>query len=96
AQSAPLPFPFTASVEWHERIDPPTAMLEHLFTGLRLVRQGVREADFQARFGVALGEVFGAPLRRLRDQGLLRCEEATWRLTDSARLISNRVFAALL
>ncbi len=96
AQSAPLPFPFTASVEWHERIDPPTAMLEHLFTGLRLVRQGVREADFQARFGVALGEAFGAPLQQLRDQGLLRYEDATWRLTDSARLISNRVFAALL
>lgn len=96
AQEAPMPFPFTASVEWHERIDPPTAMLEHLFTGLRLVRQGVRESEFQARFGVALSDVFGAQLQKLRDQGLLCYENDTWRLTPSARLISNRVFAALL
>jgi oxygen-independent coproporphyrinogen-3 oxidase len=96
AQDAPLPFPFTASVEWHERIDAQTAMLEHLFTGLRLVRQGVRDSEFKARFGVALSEVFGEPFAKLRAQGLLQHEGDAWRLSRSARLISNRVFAALL
>ncbi len=96
AQDAPLPFPFTASVEWHECIDAQTAMLEHLFTGLRLVRQGVRDSEFRARFGIALSEVFGEPLAKLRAQGLLQHEGDTWRLSRSARLISNRVFAALL
>jgi oxygen-independent coproporphyrinogen-3 oxidase len=96
AQDAPLPFPFTASVEWHERIDAQTAMLEHLFTGLRLVRHGVRDSEFKARFGVALLDVFGAPFAKLRAQGLLECDGETWRLSRSARLISNRVFAALL
>jgi oxygen-independent coproporphyrinogen-3 oxidase len=96
AQDAPLPFPFTASVEWHERIDAQTAMLEHLFTGLRLVRQGVRDSEFKARFGVALSEVFGEPFAKLRTQGLLQHEGDAWRLSRSARLISNRVFAALL
>ncbi len=96
AQRAPMPFPFTASVEWHEQIDKPTAMLEHLLTGLRLVRQGVCESEFQARFGVGLLEVFGTPFQRLCQQGLLEREGETWRLTASARLISNRVFAALL
>jgi oxygen-independent coproporphyrinogen-3 oxidase len=96
AQDAPLPFPFTASVEWHERIDAQTAMLEHLFTGLRLVRQGVRDSEFKARFGVALSEVFSEPFAKLRAQGLLQHEGDAWRLSRSARLISNRVFAALL
>jgi oxygen-independent coproporphyrinogen-3 oxidase len=96
AQDAPLPFPFTASVEWHERIDAQTAMLEHLFTGLRLVRQGVRDSEFRARFGVSLSEVFGEPFAKLRAQGLLQHEGDAWRLSRSARLISNRVFAALL
>ncbi|MCS6871960.1 MAG: radical SAM family heme chaperone HemW [Anaerolineae bacterium] len=96
AQSAPLPFPFTASVEWHEVIDTQTAMLEHLLTGLRLVRDGVRESEFEARFGVSLLDIFGKPFERLRAQGLLQREGETWRLTSSARLISNRVFTALL
>lgn len=94
-QSAPLPFPFTAAVEAHEHIDTQTAMLEHLFTGLRLVRQGVRDSEFTARFGVSLLEQFGRPFAMLRDQGLLRQDGDVWRLTDAARLISNRVFAAL-
>ncbi len=96
AQDAPLPFPFTASVEWHEHIDAQTAMLEHLFTGLRLVRRGVRDSEFRARFGVALSEVFGEPFAKLRAQGLLQHDGDAWRLSRSARLISNRVFAALL
>ncbi len=94
-QGAPLPFPFTAAVEAHEHIDAHTAMLEHLFTGLRLVRQGVRDSEFTARFGVSLLEQFGSAFTRLRDQGLLHQEGDVWRLTDAARLISNRVFAAL-
>jgi oxygen-independent coproporphyrinogen-3 oxidase len=95
-QEQPLPFPFTAAVEWHETIDAPTAMLEHLFTGLRLVQHGVRDSEFRARFGVSLLDVFGEPFARLRAQGLLCHEGEAWRLTRSARLISNRVFAALL
>lgn len=94
-QSAPLPFPFTAAVDTYEVIDAQTAMLEHLFTGLRLVRQGVRDSEFRARFGVSLLAQFGRPFARLRDQGLLHQEGDVWRLTDAARLISNRVFAAL-
>lgn len=96
AQDAPLPFPFTAAVEWHEHIDAQTAMLEHLFTGLRLVRQGVRDSAFKARFGVSLLDVFGEPFAKLSAQGLLQHDGEHWRLSRAARLISNRVFAALL
>ena len=45
-----------------EAIDRRLAMGETMMLGLRLVREGVADARFQARFGVGLEEAFGAEI----------------------------------
>ncbi|GAB4545418.1 MAG: radical SAM family heme chaperone HemW [Anaerolineae bacterium] len=92
---ANTPYPLTATVEHYEAISPAAAMLEYLFTGLRLVRDGVRYSDFAARFGVTLESVYGAALETLLGQGLLISEGDVLKIAPQARLISNRIFYAL-
>lgn len=53
-----------------ERLTPAQEMLEALFLGLRL-SEGVQRGAFQARFGVALEDRFGALIDRLVGEGLL-------------------------
>jgi oxygen-independent coproporphyrinogen-3 oxidase len=89
-------FPLTDSVAYSESIDHPTAMAEHMLTGLRLVQQGVNVEGFRQRFGVSLDEVYGRAIERLTRDGLLRREAGHVRLTPAARLISNRVFVQFI
>ncbi|MCS7179212.1 MAG: radical SAM family heme chaperone HemW [Anaerolineae bacterium] len=66
-------------------------MGETMLMGLRLM-EGVSDARFRARFGVGLGEAFGAELTRLAAQGLLEWDGKTARLTPRGRLLGNWVF----
>ncbi|MGE5708426.1 MAG: radical SAM family heme chaperone HemW [Bacteroidota bacterium] len=86
----PLPrFPDAALTKEEE-------MQEFLFLGLRLLREGVSEEEFQARFGVSLDEVFGAAIADLLSKGLLLREGLRIRLAPQALLIANEVFLAFV
>jgi len=95
-QTERRPFPLTAAVETWEAIDPPTQMMENLFTGLRRVKTGVNDAEFTARFGQSLDSVYGQQIERLIRRGLLVRVDGWLRLTPAARLISNAVFRELM
>jgi oxygen-independent coproporphyrinogen-3 oxidase len=86
------PFPFSAATVQTIPVNRETAMGETMMLGLRLVREGVREAEFRARFGLSLGERYRRPLRHLKALGLVEWDETGARLTRAGRLLGNRVF----
>jgi oxygen-independent coproporphyrinogen-3 oxidase len=91
-QDTALPFPMTPSVEHSEPVDSSAAMAEHMMTGLRLIHEGVSRCGFAERFGLSIDQVYGEALDRLTSAGLLYSVGDSIRLTDQARLLSNRVF----
>ncbi|NUP98921.1 MAG: radical SAM family heme chaperone HemW [Armatimonadetes bacterium] len=64
---------------------------ETMYLGLRLL-DGVRDAEFAARYGEPPGHWFGAELARLTQRGLLVHESSAWRLTRLGTLLANQVF----
>jgi len=78
-----------------EEIDPATARAEHMMLGLRLLREGVSAADFEARFGVSLAGQFeaaiAAGLRRQLLEWVDSPAEARLRLTRAGRFLANQV-----
>ncbi len=86
-------FPFSPAVSEKRAIDRQTEMNETMMMGLRLLREGVPRGTFQSRFGVHIEHEYGAPLRRLRSQGLLAPDGDGVRLSSAGRLLGNRVFA---
>jgi oxygen-independent coproporphyrinogen-3 oxidase len=85
-------FPFSPAVVEKLPVTPEAAMCETMMLGLRLTREGVREADFRARFGVGIAETYARPLRRLAQLGLIEHDDGGVRLTRPGRLLGNRVF----
>jgi oxygen-independent coproporphyrinogen-3 oxidase len=79
-----------------EFITPRLAMGETMMVGLRLVREGVKDDRFRARFGLGLNDVFGETIERLVADGLLERTAEGVRLTPRGRLLGNQVFAAFL
>ncbi len=97
AQGAPLAYPLSAAAVESEPIDAQTAMTEHMIMGLRLTGEGVAAADFRARYGRDLWDVFGAELAALLAAGLIeRTPDDRVRLTPRGRLLGNHVFAAFV
>ncbi len=91
-EGAAQAYPFSAATV--DRI-PQTrtdAMNETMLLGLRLTQEGVRDADFQARYGVGLRETYGRTLRHLAALGLLAWDADGVHLTHGGRLLGNRVF----
>lgn len=89
------PFPASPANREINPIDRTTAMGETMMVGLRLTRQGVSNAEFQARFGVSLEETYPRQIKQLESQGLLEWVEnpdLRLRLTPRGRLFGNRVF----
>jgi len=86
-------FPFSPAVSEKRAIDRQNEMNETMMMGLRLLREGVPRSTFQSRFGVHIEHEYGAPLRRLRSQGLLAPDGDRVRLSSAGRLLGNRVFA---
>jgi oxygen-independent coproporphyrinogen-3 oxidase len=85
-----------SAVDFVEQIDERLAMGETMMLGLRLVQEGVTYQRFQQRHGWPMMDVFGAEIKRLEQLGLLEQLPDRLRLTPSARLVGNQVFAAFL
>lgn len=77
-----------------ERIDRKTAMQEHMLLGLRLVREGVSLAEFEARFGLTLTEAYPQAVTAGLERGLTEWLEAPdgrhLRLTQAGRFLANQ------
>jgi oxygen-independent coproporphyrinogen-3 oxidase len=78
-----------------EVIDDHTAMTEHLMLGLRLVREGVSAAAFEARFGRALAERYAEAIDFGLEHGLLEWlatpTDSRLRLTQKGCFLANQV-----
>lgn len=85
-------YPLSTAVAETTTLTPQDQMGETMMMGLRLLREGVSEAEFAARFGRALDEVYGAELDKLTTWGLLAREHGRVRLTEQGTFVSNQVF----
>ncbi len=70
-------------------------MEEFMFLGLRRM-EGVSRKDFLQRFAVLPEEIFGDPLRELKEKKLINCDGDRIRLSEYGTDISNYVFSAFL
>ncbi len=83
-------------VDFHEEISAEVSMGETMMLGLRLVREGVSFARFEAMHGQPLGAAFGPSLDRLQEEGLLESDGERVRLTPRGLLVGNRVFSEFI
>jgi oxygen-independent coproporphyrinogen-3 oxidase len=75
-------------------------MSEYMLNNLRLINDGVAEADFRSRFGRGLTEVYPKEIEELIRNGLLESVKIStgteptevYRLTKRGRLLGNQVF----
>ncbi len=79
-----------------ERIDRTLEMGETMILGLRLIWAGVERDRFRERFGEDVTDVWPDEIAELRSRGLIEVTPARVRLTPSAILIANEVFAEFL
>jgi oxygen-independent coproporphyrinogen-3 oxidase len=79
-----------------ELLDSRLQMAETMMLGLRLTREGVSDAEFQARFGRSLNEVYRQVIQDLVNAGLVEWEGEWLRLTRRGRLLGNQVFMRFL
>lgn len=82
-------------VEAGEVIDRESEMAETMMVGLRLL-EGVSEEWFARRFGVALSAVYGEPIARLTQQGLVEQCDGYLRLTRRGLRLGNLVWQEFL
>ena len=75
--------------EWDE-------IQERMMMGLRLTEEGISAADFRARFGRSMDEIYPKEITFLMDNGLLewvgKDAEKRLRLTHKGRMLGNQVF----
>lgn len=83
-------------VDFHEEILAEVSMGETMMLGLRLVREGVSFARFEAMHGQPMGAAFGPSLDRLQEEGLLESDGERVRLTPRGLLVGNRVFSEFI
>lgn len=100
-QSLIMAFPLTPAAVNHHKQTLRDDMSEYMLNNLRLLIEGVSEADFKSRFGRDLMEVYAADIEDLLRLGLLEkiafdddnpLVRYVLRLTPFARLVSNQVF----
>ena len=70
-------------------------MEEFMFLGLRMMR-GVREQEFERRFGQSAEAVYGSVLPRLLKEGLLIRDNGSIRLTKHGVSLSNYVMSEFI
>lgn len=94
--SDPQKFPRSPATASLTPVDRTAEIGETMMMGLRLTREGVSEADFQARFGQNLEEIFAGEIKELQGYGLLEwageAPQRRLRLTSRGRLLGNQVF----
>lgn len=83
-------------VDFHEEITAEVSMGETMMLGLRLVREGMPFARFEAMHGVPLRAAFGPNLDRLQEEGLLESDGERVHLTPRGLLVGNRVFSEFI
>lgn len=71
------------------------AMEEFMFLGLRM-NQGVSRQDFERTFGCSIEGIYNAPLKKLRQEGLLLTEAGRITLTEKGMDLSNYALAHFL
>jgi oxygen-independent coproporphyrinogen-3 oxidase len=92
----PVEPPMSPACVGAESVPAAVARDDTMLLGLRLVEEGVRESDFETRFGIGLGAAYGRDLEVFRSQGLLSWDDVGVRLTPRGRLLGNRVFEAFV
>lgn len=86
------PFPLSTAVAAHHAVSPKEAMADTMITQLRLLQEGLDLAQFQARFGQTVDDVYGDTVSNLVSWGLLTQQENRLLLTENGRFLSNQVF----
>lgn len=84
------------SEEDGEWVEGGPAMAETLMLGLRLLREGLSWADFQALHGVDARAAYAAPLAELASWGLIEDGGPRLRLSARAVPVANQVFSRFL
>ncbi|MCY7674470.1 radical SAM family heme chaperone HemW [Bacillus safensis] len=84
-----FPYKETHQVTKEEQIE------EEMFLGLRKI-EGVKSADFQAKYGAAPEALFSTILEDLEEKGLIVKDDMGIRLTRKGKLLGNEVFQAFL
>ena len=79
-----------------EEIGPATAMGETMMLGLRLLHEGVMDAEFTARHESPLDVVYGETISELTGYRLLERTEDGVRLTRRGLMLANDVCARFL
>ncbi|MCS6906640.1 MAG: coproporphyrinogen-III oxidase family protein, partial [Anaerolineales bacterium] len=92
-------FPFSPAVQECHCVTPEEEMRDTVLLGLRLVHEGVGEADFFRRFGKSLLEVFPKEIARLTKKGLVEwveTDQRRLRLTRFGQLLGNQAFVEFI
>lgn len=84
-----FPYKETHQVTKAEQIE------EEMFLGLRKI-EGIKSADFQAKYGAAPEALFSTVLEDLEEKGLIVKDDKGIRLTRKGKLLGNEVFQAFL
>lgn len=79
-----------------ELLDEATARSETMLLGLRLLNDGVNSAAFAIRHGESMQEVFGEPIERMTQLGMLEHTGNGIRLTTRGMMLANSVVAEFL
>lgn len=95
-QTTVMEYPRTAANQSIVKIDRNEEIFETAMLRLRLLKEGLSRAYFEERFGESLESHYGAVIQNFKTQGLIEERDNILTLTSRARLISNRVFQALL
>lgn len=91
--SALVPFPLTPATVNHHKQSLHDDMSEFMMTGLRLTREGVRESEFETRFGRPMRDVYGNEIDELLKLELIESVVGRGiRITARGRLLGNQVF----
>lgn len=70
-------------------------MSEFMFMGLRMDR-GVSKKEFSVRFGAEIDEIFGKPLLKFKNMGMIEEKNGNYSLTDKAVGISNSIMCEFI
>lgn len=89
-------YPWSTAVAEQFPLDEQDQMGETMMMGLRLLREGVSDAQFTARFGRSLKDAYGETITELEEWGMLQWIEGSLRLTERGTFVSNQVFHRFL
>ncbi|MBR5047957.1 MAG: coproporphyrinogen III oxidase, partial [Eubacterium sp.] len=66
-------------------------MAEFMFLGLRKMK-GIDYSEFSQKFSCRVEDIYGEPIKRYIDQGLMTLRDGSLALTDKGINVSNQIF----